>query len=60
MNAQCEIEPYKVWLVAKGYKQKDEIDYAKVFALVTRMKIVWQLIFLAAQHKWLIFQMDVK
>jgi len=47
MNAQGEIERYKVWLVAKGYKQKEWIDYAEVFALVTRRETIRLLISMA-------------
>jgi len=40
MNAQGEIERYKVQLVAKGYKQKARIDYDEVFTLVVRMETI--------------------
>ena len=51
MNAQGEIEQYKAWLVAKGYKQK---------ARIARMETIRLIISQAAQFKWPIFQMDVK
>jgi len=60
MNAQGEIEMYKAQLVAKGYKQKEGIDYDELFAPVVRMETIRLLISQAAQFKWPIFQMDVK
>ena len=36
------------------------VDYAEVFAPVTRMETLRLLISIAAQNKWPIFQMDVK
>ena len=60
MNAQGEIERYKAQLVVKGYRQREGVDYAEVFAPVTRMETVRLLISIATQNKWPIFQMDVK
>ena len=59
-NAEGEVERYKARLVVKGYKQREEINYDEVFALVTRMETIRLLISLAAQHRWTILQMDVK
>ncbi|KAH9650236.1 hypothetical protein KPL70_026291 [Citrus sinensis] len=59
-NANGEIERHKARLVAKGYSQKAGIDYNEVFAPVARLEIIRLIIFLAAQNKWKIFQMDVK
>jgi len=41
--------------VGKGYKQREGIDYGEVFAPVARLMIS-----LAAQHRWKIYQLDVK
>ena len=47
-------------MVAKGYRQREGVEYVEMFAPVIRMETVRLLIFVAAQNKWPIFQMDVK
>ena len=47
-------------LVAKGFSQKQNIDYFDTFALVTRISFIHILIALASVHKLFIHQMDVK
>lgn len=59
-NASGEVQRYKARLVAKGYKQRVGIDYGEVFAPVARMETIRLMISLAAQHKWKIYQLDVK
>ncbi|XP_058192064.1 uncharacterized protein LOC131309447 [Rhododendron vialii] len=59
-NASGEVQRYKARLVAKGYKQRAGIDYGEVFAPVARIKTIRLMISLAAQHKWKIYQLDVK
>ena len=54
------IEHYKVFLVAKGFIQKYEIDYEEIFALVTRISSICTLLAIATVSKWDLFQMDVK
>jgi len=51
MNAQGEIERYKARLVAKDYIQREGIDYAELFALVTKMETIRLHISVAAQNK---------
>eukprot|EP00253_Pinus_taeda_P010561 PITA_10561 len=46
--------------MAKGYAQKEGIDYEETFALVARYTSTRTLISLAAQMGWEIHQMDVK
>ncbi|CAL5385932.1 unnamed protein product [Camellia sinensis] len=54
------MQRYKARLVAKGYKQRAGIDYGEVFAPVARLETIRLMISLAAQHKWQIYQLDMK
>ena len=58
--ADGNIEKYKARFVAKGYAQKEGIDYEETFAPVTRYTSIRSVISLAAQMGWEIHQMDVK
>ena len=60
LNENGEVNKYKARLVAKGYTQQHGIDYAEVFALVACMEIVYLVVALATQRKWIIYQLDVK
>ena len=53
-------EKYKGRLVAKGFSQKQNVDYFDMFALVTRISSIRILIALASIHKLFIHQMNVK
>ena len=46
--------------VAKGYAQKEGIDYEETFTLVARYTSIRSIISLVAQMGWQIHQMDVK
>ncbi|KAJ6883706.1 hypothetical protein NC652_030829 [Populus alba x Populus x berolinensis] len=59
-NAKGEVQRYKARLMAKGYKQREGIDYGEVFAPEARLKTIRLMISLAAQHRWKIYQLDVK
>jgi Reverse transcriptase (RNA-dependent DNA polymerase) len=59
-GANGSINCYKACLVAKGCKQKHDIDYDEVFAPVARLNIVRMLISLIANHSWKLHQLDVK
>lgn len=47
-------------IVAKGYSQRQGIDYDEVFSPVSRLETIRLIIALAAQNEWKIYQMDVK
>jgi hypothetical protein len=51
---------HKTRLVAKGYVQREGVDFEEVFAPVARMESVRLLIALAAIKDWEIHHMDVK
>ena len=51
---------HKARLIAKGYVQRQGIDYDEVFAPVARLESIWLLLALAANKGWPINHMDVK
>jgi hypothetical protein len=54
------IEKYKARFVARGFSQKEGIDYEETFAPVARYTSIRTIIALAAKMKWKMHQMDVK
>ncbi|GJT86226.1 retrovirus-related pol polyprotein from transposon TNT 1-94, partial [Tanacetum coccineum] len=61
---KCDVENIIAWnknrLVAKGYKQEEDIDFEELFAPVARLEAVRMFIAYAAHKNFTIFQMDVK
>src|ERR1044072_8819679 len=55
-----EIAKYKASLVAKGFLQKEGLDYGEVFAPVARMETIRLVVATASYFNWHIHQMDVK
>ncbi|CAN6310868.1 unnamed protein product [Urochloa humidicola] len=55
-----EIVRHKARLVARGFVQREGIDFKEVFAPVARMESVRMLLALAAAKDWQIHHMDVK
>jgi len=51
---------YKVTLVAKGYAQREGIDYNEVFSIVVKHSSIRILLALAAQYDYELDQLDVK
>lgn len=49
------VEIYKARFVAKGYAQKEGIDYEETFALVARYTSIRTVISLATQMGWEIY-----
>jgi hypothetical protein len=58
--ANGSIEKYKERFVARGFSQKEGIDYEETFAHVARYTSIETIIALAAKMKWKLHQMDVK
>jgi hypothetical protein len=54
------ITKYKARLVARGYAQREGVDFDEVFAPVARIETIRLLIALAAQQGWQVHHMDVK
>ena len=58
--ADGSIEKYKARFVARGFSQKEGIDYEETFAPVARYTSIRTIMALASIMKWDLHQMDVK
>lgn len=58
--ADGEVQRYKSRLVAKGYVQRQGVDYVDTYSPVARYETVRIILGLAAQNQWSVFQFDVK
>jgi hypothetical protein len=58
--ADGSIKKYKVRFVARGFSQKDGVDYDKTFSLVAKYTSIRVVISLDLIMGWRIHQMDVK
>ena len=54
------IEKYRARFVARGFSQKEGIDYEETFAPITRYTSIRAIMALASTMKWDLHQMDVK
>ena len=59
-TADGSIEKYKARFMARGFSQKEGIDYEETFAPVARYTSIKSVLALVAVMKWKIHQMDVK
>ena len=60
LNQEGDIPKYKARFVARGFTQKQYIDFYDTFSPVARLETTRILIVVAAQKKCKIFQLDVK
>lgn len=59
-KADGTIDKYKARLVARGFSQKEGIDYEETFAPTAKMSTRRLVLALAGQFNWKVHQMDVK
>nr|GFA59953.1 Gag-Pol polyprotein [Tanacetum cinerariifolium] len=59
-NEENTVIRNKSRFVAKGYAQKEGVDFEESFAPVTRLEAVWLFIAYAAQKSFTVYQMEVK
>ena len=60
LNKEGNVERYKARYVAKGYNQKEGIDYNETFAPVVKYKSLRIILALTTMNDWEIEQMDVQ
>jgi hypothetical protein len=59
-DEQRRVVKHKARLIAKGYVQRQGVDFEEVFAPVARMESVRVMLAVVAHHGWTIHHMDVK
>ena len=59
-KADDSLDKHKARLLAKGYAQKEGVDYTETFAPIAKCGSIRTLFSLAAQKGWKIHHMDVK
>ena len=60
VNPKGEVVRYKARLVARGFLQRQGIDYEEVFAPVARLETVRVVVAHASLRGWKLHQLDVK
>ena len=58
--ADGSINKYKARFVARGFSQKEGIDYEETFSPIAKYTYIRSVLALVAVMKWKIHQMDVK
>ena len=58
--ANGSIDKYKARFVARGFSQKEGVDYEEMFAPVTHYTSIRMIIALTSGMRWRLYQMDVK
>ena len=60
LNQEGNIHKHKARQVARSFTQKSGIDFYETFSPVARLETIRTVIDVAAQMKWMIFQLDLK
>ena len=59
-DADGNIQTYKARIVAKGYRQKQGVDFDEIFSPIAMIKSIRIMLAIAAYHDYEVWQMDVK
>jgi hypothetical protein len=59
-TADGSIEKYKDRFVARGFSQKEGIEYEETFSLISRYTLIITITALASKMKWGLHHMDMK
>jgi hypothetical protein len=57
---RARLRKHKVRLVAKGYSQRQGVDFSEFFALVARWDTIRTILSLPSFERWNVFHLDVK
>jgi hypothetical protein len=60
LNPDVTISKHKVRLIARGFLQKQGVDYNEVFAPIARIETVGLVVTLACKNIWDLYNLDVK
>nr|KAJ0214264.1 hypothetical protein LSAT_V11C400184490 [Lactuca sativa] len=58
-NSNGEVDRFKAGLVAKGYNQRDGIDYEETFSPIAKIVTIRIVITLGVNSDWMFFQFDI-
>jgi hypothetical protein len=58
--ADSSIEKFKARFLARGFSQKEELDYEKTFSPVAKYDSIRVVIYITSVMKWRIHEMDLK
>jgi hypothetical protein len=58
-KADGTVERFKAILVAKGFDQRNGVDYTETFSHVIKPSTIWIILALVVHFNWIIRQLDV-